>query len=177
MIRAITTAVIVSFGTSHAIAEIHCATFDQHTVGTIFTTPGTVLFKDNIMEIRTAGFPAGYGNAEVVVDNGIGAAKHVVSLNNASFQLVANKPFTKADAAVRDQGGFEMVGVTGAFATKVELHDSPNVSTPLAKIDGAVNPSTGVGNIGWTVTGDQHLFSITAGGQEFSVGKVCIEVP
>jgi len=76
---------------------------------------------------------------------------------------------------VRDQGGFEMVGVMGAFPMDVELHDSPSIITPLAKIEGGINSSDGVGRIHWETTTDQLLFSLTAGGQELGVGQVCIE--
>ncbi len=68
-----------------------------------------------------------------------------------------------------------MVGVTGAFPTDIELHDNPSVSTPLAKIEGGINSPNGVGRIHWETTTDQLLFSLIAGGQEFSVGMVCID--
>jgi hypothetical protein len=160
-----------------AWAGEHCATFDQHPVGTAFTTTGEVLFRDDNMEIRTAAFSTGFVSAEVIPDNGIGASKQVIMFNNASLQLIATKPFAVANALVRDQGGFEMVGVTGAFPMDVELHDSPSITTALAKIEGGINNPDGVGRIHWETTTDQLLFSLSAGGQEFSVGEICIEIP
>lgn len=177
MFRLLTVTLISLLLTSPVIAEEHCATFDDHSIGVAFPAPGAVLFKDDIFEIRSAGFAVGYGAAEVIPDNGIGVSQKVISLNNSSFHLISRVPFAAANAQVRDQGGFEMVGVTGAFPTDIELHDNPNVSTPLAKIEGGINSPNGVGRIHWETTTDQLLFSLIAGGQEFSVGMVCIESP
>ncbi|WP_394691075.1 hypothetical protein [Hoeflea sp.] len=91
---------------SHTIAEEHCATFDDHSVGAAFPAPGAVLFKDDVLEIRSAGFATGYGSAEVIPDNGIGVSQKVISLNNSSFHLISRVPFAAANAQVRDQGGF-----------------------------------------------------------------------
>lgn len=177
MFRLVTAALATALAASPTLAEEYCATFDKHPVGSVFATPGAVLFKDDVIEIRTAGLAASYGGARVIPDNGIGASKYVVFFNNSSLQLVSRVPFAVANALVRDQGGYEMVGVMGAFPTDVELHDNPSLVTPFAKIEGGITSPEGVGRIHWETTTDHLLVSLTAGGQEFSVGEICIETP
>jgi hypothetical protein len=177
MFRSVMVAIAASFLASPALAETHCATFDHHALGSVFAAPGDVLFRDDIMEVRTAGFLGNYNSARIVVDAGIGASEQVVHLNNAALHLVATVPFVVADALVQDHGGYESVGVMGAFPTDVELHDSPSLTTALAKIDGGINSPDGVGRIHWETTTDQLLYSLTAGGQELSVAEICLEMP